>query len=291
MQTMRFAELQAFLRSWARIVVEAVRRFFGMNGVFLSAGLAFYTILYCFPLLLIFVATVGYILEGSERTFAAVQSVLGELLPVSDERLGRALAELSDHRGILTLVAALSFLLVGTFLFGAIRHVLNLVFESGKRRSYFKGLTVDMLVMLAVGLLLAAAVIATVILALARDLGSRVPEVAPYVPRGWTLALWLVGNLLSWALLYLLFRLAPARTLSTPALVVASLSGVAFLAISRLVFTWYVRAAEGYAVFFGALGGIVFFVLWIYYGSIAFVLAAAVGRAYEDERDARLTED
>jgi uncharacterized BrkB/YihY/UPF0761 family membrane protein len=48
-----------------------------------------------------------------------------------------------------------------------------------------------------------------------------------------------------------------------------------------VVFTWYVRAAEGYTVFFGAIGGIVFFLLWVYYASLAFVMAASVGRAYE----------
>lgn len=272
-------------RSWGRIVALAVRRFFDVNGVFLSAGLAFYTLLYCFPLLLLFVAAMGYVLEGSERTFAAVQFVLGELLPVSDEAVGHALLELATHRGVLTLVAASSFLLVGTFLFGAVRHVLNVVFAAGKRRSYFRGLRVDMVVMLAVGLLLATAVLATALLAVARDLGATLPELAPFVPRGWTLALWVVGNLLSFWLLYLLYRLAPARTLSTGGLVVASLSGVSFLSISRLIFTWYVRAAQGYAVFFGALGGILFFVLWIYYGSMAFVLAAAVGRAYDEEHE------
>jgi membrane protein len=275
------AELRRGVRKTSRIVHRAIQEFFAVNGTFLSAGLAFYTILYCFPLLLIFVTVAGYVLEESERALSAVRFVIVELLPVSRRDVTTALEELVAHRGLLGVVAGVSFILVGTFLFGAVRHVLNQVFRVERGRGYLRGLRADLAVMMSVGLLLGLMVGAASILAVIRDLGARLPSVAPYVPRGWTLVGWALANLFSWALLYLLYRIAPAQSLSRRGLVVASLSGVVFLGISRVVFTWYVRAAEGYTVFFGAIGGIVFFLLWVYYASLAFVMAASVGRAYE----------
>ena len=53
------------------------------------------------------------------------------------------------------------------------------------------------------------------------------------------------------------------------------------LEISKWLFAWYVRAARDYAVFYGALGGLVFFVLWIYYASMTLVLAATLGAVLE----------
>ncbi len=199
--------------------------------------------------------------------------------------VGDALEGLVAHRGLLELAAGLSFILVGSFLFGAVRHILNQVFRVERRRGYLRGLSLDLAVMMGVGLLLALTVGAASFLAVVRDLGARLPSVAPYVPRGWTLVGWALANLFTWALLYLLYRVAPAQSLSRRGLVVASLSGVLFLGVSRVVFTWYIRVAEGCTVFFGAVSGIVFFLLWVYYASVAFVLAAAVGRAYELRQD------
>ena len=57
------------------------------------------------------------------------------------------------------------------------------------------------------------------------------------------------------------------------------------LEISKWLFLWFVREAGTYAVLYGALGGLVFFVLWIYYASAVFVLAATFGRVLERGRE------
>jgi membrane protein len=266
---------------WGRILADTVRVFFSLNGAFLSAGLAFYVLLYCFPLLLLFVTALGFLLRESEGAMKGVESLVSRLFPASEEAVIGTLRSFSENRGLLGIVTVASFLLFGTFLFGAARHVLNVVFGGEQRRTFLRGFGADVVAMLGTGGLLAVAVGITSALALAFELASRTFLLRPWMEPGWVA----LGHVLTFtfaaALLYLLFRVAPAKSLSRPSLVTASLVGAALFELSKWLFGWYVRRAPDFALFYGALGGLVFFVFWIYYAATVFVLAATLGRVLE----------
>jgi membrane protein len=268
-------------RHWGRLFAETVRDFFGLNGTFLSAGLAFYVLLYCFPLLLLLVTALGYVLEESDRAMSGVESLVSRLFPASEDAVLGALESFAAHRGLLGIVTVFAFLLFGTFLFGAVRHVLNVVFEVEQRRTFLRGFGADVVAMLGTGGLLAVAGGITSALALAIEIASRLPVLHGWIEPGWVV----LGHVLTFTfaatLLYLLFRIAPAKTLSRPSLVTASITGAVLFEISKWLFAWYVSRAHGFAAFYGALGGLVFFVIWIYYASVVFVLAATLGRVAE----------
>lgn len=270
---------------WGRVLTETVRDFFALHGPFLGAGLAFYVLLYCFPLLLLFVTALGYILQESERAMSGVENLVSRLFPASEDAVIGALESFATHRGLLGVVTVVAFLLVGTFLFGAVRHVLNVVFEVEQRRTFLRGFGADVAAMFGTASLLTVAGGVTSALALAIEIASRLTALRPWIEPGWVV----LGHLLTFTfaatLLYLLFRIAPAKTLSAPSLVTASLTGAVLFEISKWLFAWYVSHARGFAAFYGALGGIVFFVLWIYYAAVVFVLAATLGRVTERSRD------
>lgn len=270
------------LRShWGRIPAETVRDFFSLNGTFLGAGLAFYVLLYCFPLLLLFVTALGYVLEESESAMSGVENLVSRLFPASEDAVLGALESFTQHRGLLGIVTVVAFLLFGTILFGAVRHVLNVVFGVEQRRTFLRGIGADVVAMFGTGGLLALAGGVTSGFALAIEIASRLSVLRPWIEPGWVV----LGHLLTFTfaamLLYLLFRIAPAKTLSRPSLVTASLTGAVLFEISKWLFAGYVGHARGFAVFYGALGGLVFFVVWIYYASVVFVLAATLGRVTE----------
>jgi membrane protein len=274
------------------IVRATAQAFFGVNGPFLSAGLAFYVLLYCFPLLLLFVTALGYTLADSEQVMSQVQPFVTRLVPASERAVMATLEQVVANRGLLGAVSILFFFLFGTFLFAAVRHVLNTVFGVTTRRSFLAGAGADVMAMLGTGGLLALAVGAASVVAFLVDIGARIPVLAPVVGSGWVLTGRVLSIVFSWALLYLLYRVAPAKSLSRRGRWVAASTGVVLLELSKALFQWYAEAATDYAVFYGALGGIVFFVLWLYYASTVFVLAATLGRVtdvfFDEERASRL---
>jgi len=251
--------------------------------MFLSAGLSFYVLLYCFPLLLLFVTALGFTLEESDAALRAVQSFLERLFPTSERAIDQALDSFVAQRGVLGLVTLAGFFVFGTFLFGAVRHVLNSVFDVEQRRSFLRGFGADVVAMLGTGSLLALTVGIGSALAVALDVVARIPAVRPYLQPGWPM----LGRSLSFAfaftLIFLLFRFAPATSLSRKSLVTASFLGAALFEISKTLFAFYVASARQYTVVYGALGGIVFFIIWIYYASSVFVFAATFARVMEEQ--------
>ncbi|HXV63233.1 MAG TPA: YihY/virulence factor BrkB family protein [Vicinamibacteria bacterium] len=276
------SSLEAGRRAF-RVVSGTARKFSELNGTFLGAGLAFYVVLYCFPLLLLFVTAFGYVLEGLTQAMAEVETLVEELFPASEQAVIETIESFAAYRGVLSLVTLGAFLLFGTFLFGAARHVLNVVFSVETRRTFLRGFGADFLAMLGTGGLLALTVGLASGLALSLEIASRLAP-RSWLEPGWAILARVLTFLFAGALFYLLFRLLPAKTLSRRSLVDAALAGSILFEMSKWVFAWYVTEARDYARFYGALGGLVFFVIWIYYGSVVFVLAATFGSVLDADR-------
>ena len=136
--------------------------------------------------------------------------------------------------------------------------------------------------LLVTALLLALAITVASLLALARAFGAeQLPMMTPVLEA----FLSVVGKLFAWfflfAIFYLLYRFAPARTLQRRDLLIASLSATILFEVARWVFTWYVIFARDALAVYGALAGLMFFFFWLYYASIIFVLGAEIGLACE----------
>jgi membrane protein len=269
------------MRRGFRVLADTLAEFFALDGPFLAAGLAFYILLYCFPLLLLFVTTLGFVLEESDRAMTAVATVVERLFPASEAAIDNALESFARNRGLLGVVAVAGFLLFGTFLFGAVRTVLNKVFGVEQRRTFLKAFGADVVAMIGTGGILAVAVGLASAIALAVEVASRLPALRPWIQPEWPILGRALTFLFAVALLYFLFRVTPAKSIARRSLLIASVAGSVLLEISKWLFAWYVREARDYAVFYGALGGLVFFVLWIYYASMAFVVAATLGRVVD----------
>jgi len=265
---------------WA-ILRGLPRKFYADRALFLASGLAFNLLLFAVPLSLLLISALGYTVVGSARASAVVSQVLQKLLPRSHQTFTDNLSAIVANRGLLGFVGFVALFIVSHALFSAVRIVLNLVFELREPRRFLRGMGVDFLMMLATAGLVMVTVVLTFVLALVRELVEAFPLVAPLITPGRTVASALLGFLFTVAIFYLLYRSSPAESLRVPALLVASLTGAVLLEISKGLFAWYVDVAHEVAAFYGALGGLLFLVLWLYYASIVFIVGAMVGWLYE----------
>jgi membrane protein len=166
-------------------------------------------------------------------------------------------------------------------LFGSARHVLNIIFKTEGRRSFLQGLGRDFLMMLLTAFMSVLAMSVAALLTLARTVGRHLPVLAPVLEPVWMSAAKLLTLVFLASLFYSLYRFAPARTLLRRALLIASLSGTFLFELTRRGFAWYVAFAQESPALYGALGGLIFFFLWLYYPAVAFVLGAEIALAYE----------
>ena len=268
---------------WA-MVKETVRKFFADNGLFLASGLSFDLLLYCMPLSLLLVSGLGYTLVGSDQALAWVHESLQNFLPGSQRPFFDTLDGIIINRGPLGLVGFLAFFILTSALFGSVRIILNTVFHAPPPASFLRGKFKDFLVMLGVSLLLLLTISVELLGTIINALSQQVPSLGGLLHQGMTLVTDLLSLVFTAALFFLLYRFSPSRSLGVPALLVGSLTGAMLFALSKIAFSAYVTLAQSITVLYGALGGFIFFFLWLFYSSTVFVIGAEVCWAYQHIR-------
>jgi membrane protein len=275
---------KGFMLAWV-VLKNTGRNVFHDNGLFLAMGLAFNLLLYFIPLTLLMISLLGYTVFESERAMIEVQSVVRQFLPQSEQEFADNLAAIVAHRGLLGLIGFLFIIVFSSSLFGSVRHVLNIIFKTQRRRGFLQGIGRDFLMMSLTAILLALALGVAALLTLARTVGrAHLPVLAPVLEPVWMSAGKLLTLVFLASLFYVFYRFAPARILRRRALLIASLSGTILFELTRWSFAWYVAFAQESLALYGALGGLMFFFFWLYYASVVFVLGAEIGLAYEQAR-------
>lgn len=265
----------------------ALHAFFDHNGLFLASALAFNLLLYFVPLSLLMVSLLGYTIFDSERALEEVEAVLRAFLPGSQKAIAENLSTIVANRGLLGLFGFGSFLAFSTFLFSSVRTVLNQVFHVSRDRTFLKGLGVDLLMMGLTAILLLLAVGATWFLTLAGTMADRYPSLRAVTDPSLEGLGKIIGIIVTGLLFYMLYRFAPALTISPKAAALAALTGTLMFDLARWGFVWYVAVASRSIELYGLLGGLFFLFMWLYYASAIFVFGAEVGYALQQQNSRR----
>jgi membrane protein len=271
---------RAFTSAWL-MALEVILKFGRDNGLFLASGLAFSLLLYAIPLALLMISTLGYTVLESQQALEEVQSVIRRFLPRSEQIFAEHVGAIVADRGLLGIVGFVSFLLFSTMVFGSIRHVLNIVFQSGPVRSFLRGTGQDLLMMVFCVTLLIVAISLASVETIIGNLGEHVP---------WPEALWrhgmqvlhhVVAILLGGSLILGLYRFSPVKTLRLSSLAAGAGVVVVLFGMAKQGFVWYVLFAQGNIALYGALGAFLFFFLWLFYASVVFIFGAEAAWVFE----------
>src|SRR5207247_2212553 len=134
-------------------------------------------LLYCVPFLLLLVSALAFSLGSSERALAVAQQSVKQFLPQTSEAFVNTLSVIIAHRNMLGLVAVPLFFLLSSWLFGAIRLTLNIIFEAPRNRSYFKAKATDLGMIVLVAFLVVLSVGIGLLLTILQALGESVPVI------------------------------------------------------------------------------------------------------------------
>jgi membrane protein len=266
-----------------RVLRRSTIKFFDDSGPLLASGLAFDVLLFCVPFSFLVVSGLGYAVGSSDRALEMIQGALHELLPLDHAAFTANLAMALDNRGLLGILGFSLFFLTSSATFGSVRTILNTVFRVQTPSSFLKAKASDFLIILIASGLLILMIIVTSLLTLAKGVFERWPFIERWIEPGWVLASDLLGFLFTLALFYLLYRFCPSQRLRRPATLVAAFTGAALFELSKWMFAWYVTLAQFSAALYGAVGGLFFFLVWIYYGSAVLIVGAEVGWVLQEE--------
>lgn len=283
--------LPASVVRWGRILRRTGRAVYEDDCLGWAGELAFFWFLALFPALLFIVALAGS-LPVQHLVDSAVAS-LARAAPADVLVLVRQqIAQIAQGppRGLLTL-SLLGALWSSSSAMTAIIDVLNQAYHVREGRPWWR------VRLLAVGLtvvLIAFALIAVALVLIGPGLAGHL-EKLPGVPgRGgwlWTIAKWpLVFGLIVTALGWL-YHLAPDVRRRYAWITPGSVAATLLCTLASLGFTWYAGHFGHYQKTYGAIGGVIVALLWLYTTGLAILMGAELNAAVEHHahpRDARL---
>ncbi|MFG3338447.1 YihY/virulence factor BrkB family protein [Glycomyces sp. NPDC048151] len=265
---------------------EAAKRYGGGSRGDTAAALTYYSVMSLFPAILVGASVIGML---DEDATAALLDGVASLAPgASLDIIEDAVARLQMNpaaAGLLALFGLLAALWAASNYVAAFSRALNTVNGTGETRKWWTVLIVRIVLTLVVGALtivcgLVAATGGSVARAIGDALGSSGTAVTV-----WEWVKWPVVVVLVVVIVALLYWLAPAkRSRLRERAPGAALAVVLWLAASA-GFGLYAANFGSYDKTYGALGGVIVFLVWLWITNAALVFGAEFNAAADPESD------
>jgi membrane protein len=273
-------------RSWLGTLKRTVREFREDNLTDWAAALTYYGILAIFPALLAFFSILGLI--GSSATQPLLDNI-SELAPgPAREILTSAIENLQKGQGaagILFVVGLAGALWSASGYVAAFMRASNAIYDVGEGRPIWKTLPTRVLTTVVLVLMLAAlAVGVTFTGGLAEEAGN-VLGVGSTAVTVWDIAKWPVIVLIVITMFAVLYWAAP--NVKHPKFRWVSPGGIVALLVwilASAAFAFYVANFGSYNKTYGALGGVIVFLVWLWISNIAVLLGAEFNAELERGR-------
>ncbi len=274
--------------SWRYILRRTVREFSKDQCTDLAAALVYYSVLALFPALLALLSLVGLVGQA-EQTVTTLTSLLDQVGVGSvGDTLKPVLTSLSQSSG-----AGLAFVVgLATALWSASGYVssfgrsLNRIYEIPEGRPFWK-LRPTMLLLTLVSVLLAALVLIGLVISgpVARAVGDAI-GLGDTAVTVWNIAKWPVMLLMVALTVALLYYVAP--NVKQPRFRWVSVGAAAAIVVWVLAsagFGLYVANFSNYNKTYGALAGVVVFLLWLWITNLALLFGAELDAEMERARE------
>ncbi|HTN82427.1 MAG TPA: YihY/virulence factor BrkB family protein [Sorangium sp.] len=239
-----------------------------------AAALTFFGVLSIFPFLLFAVALAGLVIDPAESA-RLIRELYQIAPPAVANILGERLQALTEGQspGLLTL-GALGAVWAASGGVIALMDALNSAYGVEDSRSFLKRRGISLLVTLG----------GAVLLAVASALTVAAPAVAEHLGPFGTLLLWLrvpVSAVIVMAVLATLYYVLPDVEQTFKFITPGSVVAVVIWALASLGFSFYVGRFGSYEVSYGALGGVIILLLWMWISSMAVLLGAEINAIIE----------
>ena len=274
--------------SWKYILKKTMREFSADQCTDIAAALTYYAVLALFPALLAIVSLLGVFGQGQSTTDALI-GIVGDLGPQSAvDTLTPVLQGLVENQaaGFTLIVGLLSALWSASGYVGAFARAMNRMYEIDEGRPFWKMRPMQIVVtLIAVTLISVVAVALVVSGPLAESIGNAIGlgSVAVTV---YNIAKWPVLVVIVLFIVAVLYYATP--NVQQPKFKIISVgAGVALLvwALASVAFAFYVANFSSYNKTYGALAGVIVFLLWLWITNIALLFGAELDSELERGRE------
>jgi membrane protein len=273
-------------RSWKDVLKRTASEFSEDNLTDWAAALTYYAILSIFPALLVLVSLIG--LAGESATQTLIDNISSIAPGPATEILTQAIQNLQKSQGaagVLFVIGLLGALWSASGYIGAFMRAANNVWDVEEGRPVWKtiplrvGVTVVLLVLLTIS---ALAVVITG--PLAKTVGDII-GLGDAAVTAWDIAKWPVLVLLVALMIALLYYATPnVKHPKFQWVSPGSLVAVLLWILASVLFAFYVANFSSYNKTYGALGGVIVFLTWLWITNVVILFGAELNAEIERRR-------
>ena len=275
-------------RSWFATLKRTFKEFQDDNITDWAASLTYYSVLSLFPALLVLVAIVG--LAGGQKTVETLMNILTQVAPGGAADTFRPTIEgvvkNKGGAGALFGVGLLGAVWSASGYVGAFFRAANSIWEIEEGRGPVKLIPLRLGVTIVMLTLIAGVLIAVVISGPIAEAVGNVIGLGPEAVTVWSIAKWPVILLVVSGIVAFLYYVAPNARLPgfrwvTPGGILA----VVLAIVASLLFGVYVANFGKYNATYGALGGVIVFLLWLWIINNALLFGSELDAELERSRE------
>ncbi|CAN5290052.1 YihY/virulence factor BrkB family protein [soil metagenome] len=275
-------------RSWKFVARKTLHEFSADGCTDIAAALTYYAVLALFPALIALMSLVGVVGQGRQSADTVLQILRDVGAGGAAETLEPTLTQLSQSSGagLALIVGLLAALWSASGYVGAFSRAMNRMYEVGEGRPIWK-LRPLLLLVTAVMVMLAALVLVALVLTgpAAEAVGSAMGIGGPVVTV-WAIVKWpviLVVVILIVALLY--YSTPNVEQPKFRWISVGAVFAIFVWVVVSLAFGFYVANFSSYNKTYGALAGVVVFLLWLWLTNLALLFGAELDSELERGRE------
>jgi membrane protein len=264
-----------------KLVVDATLSFIDNGALSRGAAIAFYAVTSIAPVLLIVIAIAG-LAFGHDAAQNAISAQFSTLMgKQTAELLQSVIANASTTSSgiVATIVGAVTLLATASGVFGEMQAALNTIWKTRSQGTTLSRLIRARIISLglvaALGFLLIVSLVISTALTAFAGYVDRLP-VGALILSGLN---FVISFLLLAALFGAIYKVLPDRTLRWSDVIVGALMTSALFNIGKTLIGWYIgSSAVGSS--YGAAGGLIVLLLWVYYSTQIFLFGAELTKAY-----------
>jgi len=276
------------LATW-KMIKDTVLSFIEDEALTRGAAIAFYTVTSVAPVLLIVVAIAGLVF-GRDAAQNAITAQFSDLMGrQTAEVLQSAIASAAGKSSsiIATIIGVATLIATASGVFGEMQAALNSIWKTKP-----KATTVSRLIRaraVSLGLVAALGFLLIVSLVISAGLTAFGDYLDTVLPMG-KLVLPALNFVISVVLLAILFgaiyKLLPDRSLQWNDVIIGALITSVLFNIGKSLIAWYI-GSSAIASSYGAAGGLIVLLLWVYYSAQIFLLGSEFTKTYANQHGSK----
>ena len=265
-----------------KVIKATVFSFIEDEALSRGAAIAFYTVTSLAPVLLIVVAIAGFAFGQEAAQDAITTQLTGLMGPQTADVLQSAIAGAADRSsGILaTAIGLVTLLVTASGVFGEMQTALNKIWDAEPRTSNVSRLiwarATSLGLVAALGFLLLVSLVVSAVLT---AFGNYLNSILPFGEFILSSLNFIVSLALISALFAAIYKVLPDRAIAWRDVVTGAIVTALLFTLGKSLIGWYLgSSAVGSS--YGAAGGLIILLLWVYYSAQLFLLGAEFTKAY-----------